>query len=218
MNKVKCAVFDLDGTLVNTITDLGRACDILLEKHGLNYKWSEEDYKKFVGDGAKKLVERAFANALGKEKLEEIYAQFKPLYLSIMLDNAHAYNGIKEQLATLKERGIKLAVVTNKPHEAAINMVEHIFGKGFFDIILGAVDGLPTKPDPAGVFKALEIMNCKSGEAIYFGDSNVDMQTARNAGIKAIGVTWGFRSYEELRAEAPFAIIDKPEQITSLFQ
>ena len=213
---IKCAVFDLDGTLVNTIDDLGNACNTLLRKYGYNYNWSEADYKRFVGNGAKKLVERAFGGKLSEEKLNNIYAEFKELYAKTMLDNAYAYDGIKEQLDILKSKEIKLCVVTNKPNEAARGMVEHIFGEGYFDFISGVVDGKPTKPDPYSTLIALEAVDCTADEAIYFGDSNVDMQTAKNAGIEAVGVTWGFRTFEELFAEHPSIIIDEPKYISKL--
>lgn len=216
-SNIKCAVFDLDGTLVNTIDDLANCCNILLKKYGYDYTWSEADYKRFVGNGAKKLVERAFGGKLSADELDEIYAEFKPLYEKTMLDNAYAYDGIKEQLEILKEVGIKLCVVTNKPNKAATGMVEHIFGEGVFDFISGVVDGKPTKPDPYSTLLALDAVGCTSDEAIYFGDSNVDMQTARNAGIEAVGVTWGFRTFEELFAEHPSVIIDEPKYISKLF-
>ena len=132
MSKIKCAVFDLDGTLVNTIDDLANACNILMEKYGYDAKWSIDDYKRFVGNGAKKLVERAFGNTLDENTLDERYREFKIVYDRIKLDNAHAYDGIKEQLDIIKAMGVKLCVVTNKPDVAAHGMVEHIFGKDYF--------------------------------------------------------------------------------------
>lgn len=214
--QIKCAVFDLDGTLVNTIDDLGNCCNTLLKKYGYDYNWNGSDYKRFVGNGAKKLVERAFNNKLTEDELNSIYAEFKVLYSATMLNNAYAYDGIKEQLDILRSKGIKLCVVTNKPNDAARGMVEHIFGKGYFDFISGVVDGKPTKPDPYSTLLALEKVGCKPDEAIYFGDSNVDMQTAKNATIEAVGVTWGFRSFEELFAEHPSLIIDEPKYICKL--
>ena len=216
-SNIKCAVFDLDGTLVNTIDDLANCCNILLKKYGYDYTWTEADYKRFVGNGAKKLVERAFGGKLNDNELDRIFSEFKPLYEKTMLDNAYAYVGIKEQLENLKSKGIKLCVVTNKPNVAAQGMVEHIFGKGYFDCISGVVDGKPTKPDPYSTRLALETVGCAPDEAIFFGDSNVDMQTAKNAGIEAVGVTWGFRTFEELFAEHPSVIIDEPKYISKLF-
>ncbi len=205
--QIKCAVFDLDGTLINTITDLGNACDFLIGKYGFCAHWSEDDYKRFVGNGNRKLVER------GKQVLEEFFEY----YNEHSLDNTKAYDGIKEQLELLKEKGIKLAVVTNKNEPAAIHIVEYIFGKGTFDVIIGQRDGLPVKPAPDGVYLALEEMECTKEEALYFGDSNVDIMTAKNAGVEVVGVTWGFRSFEELFAEGPDIIIDEPKYISSLF-
>ena len=217
-NIIKCAVFDLDGTLVNTIDDLKIACDTVLKEYGRDYNWSEADYKRFVGNGIKKLVERAFDNTLSVGELDEAYKKVSAIYNEIKLDNAYAYDGIKEELALLKERGIKLAVVTNKPDNAAKDMVETIFGKTTFDFISGALEGTPHKPHPASTFRALDALGCKAEEAVFFGDSNVDMQTAKNANIKAIGVSWGFRSKEELNKEEPFAIIDSPSEIGKQIQ
>lgn len=214
---IKCAIFDLDGTLINTIDDLAGACNILLDKYGFEKKWSIDDYKKFVGNGAKKLVARAFDNSLDEEELQERYEEFKELYEKIKLDNAYAYDGIKKQLDIIKALGVKICVVTNKPDAAAKGMVEYIFGKNYFDFIIGCVDGVPTKPDPSTTNIALEKLSCKPSEAIYFGDSEVDMQTAKNAGIEAVGCSWGFRSFEQLFAEHPSIIIDKPEYISKLF-
>lgn len=217
MSKTKCALFDLDGTLVNTIDDLGGACEILIKKYNFDAHWTKEDYLNFVGNGAKKLVERAFNETLDEKTLNERYEEFKPLYDKIKLDHAHAYDGIKEQLDILKGMGIKLCVVTNKPNVAAVGMVEHIFGKNYFDCIIGCIDGIPTKPDPTSTFNALKKVGCKPSEAIFFGDSEVDMRTAKNAGIEAVGCSWGFRSFEILFAEHPSVIIDEPKYISKLF-
>lgn len=214
---IKCALFDLDGTLVNTIDDLGGACNILIEKYGCDFKWSMDDYKRFVGNGAKNLVRRAFNNTLDDETLNARYEEFKVLYDKIKLDNAHAYDGIVEQLEILKEQGIKLCVITNKPDIAAKGMVEHIFGKDYFDLIIGCVDGVPIKPDPTTTKMALKQMNCKPNEAIFFGDSEVDIRTAKNADVEAIGCSWGFRSFETLFQESPSVIIDEPKYISKLF-
>lgn len=215
-NKIKCAVFDLDGTLINTITDLGNACNYVIQKHGFDAHWSENDYKRFVGNGMRLLVDRAFRHTLNEETLTKYLHEFKAYYAETYLDNTFPYDGIKEQLALLKQKGIKLAVVTNKAEEAAVYILEQLFDKDTFDVIVGQRDNLPTKPHPQGVFLALSQVGCTPEEAIYFGDSNVDIQTAKNAHIRAIGVTWGFRSKEELEAEGADLLIDRPDQITTL--
>ena len=217
MNKtIKCAVFDLDGTLVNTIDDLRIACETVLKEYGRDYRWTEADYKRFVGNGLKKLVERAFNHTLSEAELNEAFSKVSALYDKIKLDNAYAYEGIKEQLAILKEKGIKLAVVTNKPDNAAKDMVYKLFGQNTFDLITGAVEGIPHKPAPDSTLNTLNKLGFLPDEAIYIGDSNVDMQTAHNANIRAIGVLWGFRTREELEKEAPFKIISKPGAIIDI--
>lgn len=214
---IKCALFDLDGTLVNTIDDLAGACNILLEKYGYDTKWTLDDYKRFVGNGARKLVSRAFGNSLDDATLDERYAEFKLLYDKIKMDNAHAYDGIIEQLEILKSKNIKLAVITNKPDVAAKGMVEHIFGKGYFDYIVGCVDGVPVKPDPTTTMMALDALSAKPNEAIYFGDSEVDVRTAKNANVECVACSWGFRSFSTLFNEHPDIIIDEPSFISKLF-
>lgn len=217
MSNIKCAIFDLDGTLINTIDDLGGACNQLIKKYGYDASWSEDDYKRFVGNGAKKLVYRAFGETLDEETLNARYEEFKVLYNEIKLNNAHAYDGIKEQLEILKQKGIKLCVVTNKPDVAAKGMVEHIFGKDYFDFVIGCVDGVPTKPNPETTNIALEKVGCTADEAIFFGDSEVDVRTAKNAGIECVACSWGFRSFGVLFNEHPSVIIDEPSYISKLF-
>ncbi len=127
-SKIKCVIFDLDGTLVNTIVDLGRACDYLLKNSGIESKWTEDNYKAFVGNGAKLLVERAFNGQLNPEQLEEQYAAFKIKYNEIKMENAYVYAGMFDVVKVIKDKGIKLAVCTNKPDKAAKGMVEELFG------------------------------------------------------------------------------------------
>lgn len=214
---MKCAIFDLDGTLVNTIDDLAQACRLLIKKYDFNADWSVDEYKSFVGNGAKMLVQRAFGNTLSDDELVERYQEFKAIYNEIKLDNAYAYDGIKEQLDILKNSGVKLCVVTNKPDEAAKDMVEHIFSKDYFDVVIGAQEGVPTKPDPTSTKMALNAVGCSAKDAIYFGDSDVDIKTAKNAGVEAVGVSWGYRSFENLFSQNPSIIIDEPKYISKLF-
>ena len=217
MNKrIKAIIFDLDGTLVNTLDDLKIACETVIKEYGRNYEWTEADYKHFVGNGLKKLVERAFDHTLSETELDEAFGKVSAIYNEIKLDHAYSYDGIKDVLEELKEKGIKLAVVTNKPNNAAKDMVFKIFNQNTFDLITGAIDGIPHKPAPDSTLNTLNTLGFTPDEAIYIGDSNVDMQTARNAGIKAIGVLWGFRTRQELEKEAPFRIISKPEAIVNI--
>lgn len=214
---IKCALFDLDGTLVDTSIDLGRATAYVLETYGRPAKWTDKDYLSFVGNGAKKLIDRAFEHTLDDAQLNKALDVFKLKYNQILLDNAEIYEGIKPSLDFLKKQGIKLAVVTNKPHECAVKMVETLFGKDFFDVIVGAREDVAKKPDPFTTNFALEKLNMKPNEAIFFGDSDVDVLTAKNAGVEAVGCSWGFRSFECLFAASPSVIIDHPKYIAKLF-
>lgn len=214
---IKCVIFDLDGTLVNTIDDLGLACDYLLEKQGKELKWTIDDYKNFVGNGAKLLVDRAFEGTLDKDELEELYQQFKVKYDEIKLDHAHAYDGIKKVVSILKENKIKLAVCTNKPDVAAKGMVNDIFGKDLFDIVCGAVDDLPKKPDPTIAKSIIKELKVTPNECVWIGDSSVDIETAKNLGCKSVGVTWGFRSFEHLFKAYPTLILNEPKEILKIF-
>ena len=213
---IKCALFDLDGTLVDTAKDLGRATAWVLEKLGREPKWTDTNYRAFVGNGARLLLDRAFEHSLSDSELDEALELFKVRYNQILLDNAVIYDGITEALDYIKSKNIKLAVVTNKPHQSAVLMVESLFGKGYFDFIIGAVEDKPKKPDPYSADFALERLGCKGSEAIFFGDSDVDVYTAKNIGAEAVACSWGFRSFESLFAAGPSVIIDNPSYISKL--
>lgn len=218
VNNIKCIIFDLDGTLVNTIDDLGLACDYLLKKQGIMPEWTKDDYKCFVGNGARLLVSRAFKERLTEAELDEQYSLFKVKYNEIKLDNAHAYEGMPEIVIQLKNNGYKLAVCTNKPNEAAVDMVEKIYGKNVFDFILGASDDIPKKPAPDMADIILKRLDVKADECVWIGDSSVDIESAGNIGCKSIAVTWGFRSRESLTLSVPSMIIDTPKEISKILK
>lgn len=213
----KCIIFDLDGTLVNTIDDLGIACDILLEKAGRPLKWSVDDYKGFVGNGAKLLVKRAFENTLTDDELEYQYSLFKKEYNRIKLDHAHIYPGILETVKYLKEKGKILVVCTNKPDIAAKGMISTLFGENVFDAVQGALDDVPKKPDPTAAQNILNSFAINSEDCVWIGDSDVDIKTAKNLGCVSIGVLWGFRSRESLEISGADCIIDEPKKIKTFF-
>ena len=217
-SKLKCVIFDLDGTLVNTIIDLGRACDYLLKKSGIEPHWTENDYKAFVGNGAKLLVSRAFDGKLSPEELEKQYAIFKVKYNEIKMENAYIYDGMLDVVNSLKNNGIKVAVCTNKPDIAAKGMVEELFGTDFFDVIVGATDDLPKKPDPAMPNKILSKLNLYANECIWIGDSSVDIESAKNLGCQSIAVTWGFRSTESLLECNPSCVVSNQKEILEVFK
>lgn len=214
---IKAALFDLDGTLVNSVDDLGGATDYVLESYSISPKWTKEDYLSFVGNGAKKLLDRAFEHKLSEQELNKALDLFRKKYNEILLDNAFVYDGIKDALDKIKEMGVKLGVVTNKPHESAVKMVETLFGKDYFDVVVGATEDKPKKPDPYMPRTALKSLGVSADDAIFFGDSDVDIYTAKNAGIESVGCSWGFRSFECLFSASPSVIIDSPGYIPKLF-
>ena len=215
---IKCAMFDLDGTLVNTIDDLARATDYTIKKFGFNRDWSKEEYTSFVGNGAKLLLKRAFDNTASDEMLDSALEVFKKKYEIILLDNAYAYDNVKTSLDYIKNKGIKLAVVTNKPSVAATKMVETVFGKDYFDVIVGATEDTPKKPDPYMPNKALRALGVRGEETVYFGDSDVDVKTARSVNAYAVACSWGFRSIESLEKAKPDSLISNPSEIQIFFE
>lgn len=214
----QCIIFDLDGTLVNTIDDLGLACNYLLEKHGQPLKWTVADYKNFVGNGAKLLVKRAFENKLSDSELDSIYEEFKVKYNEIKLDHAHVYPGMEKVVKKLKDEGIILVVCTNKPDLAAKGMINSLFPENVFDVVQGALDNKPKKPDPLVPLEILDSLSIKPENTVWIGDSNVDIESARNLGCLGIGVTWGFRPADNLISAGADIILNKPEDILKIFK
>ncbi len=191
------AIFDLDGTLLNTIEDLKNACNYALESFG--YRTHDiAAYKYFVGSGIYKLVERALPEE-GKNEANvlRVKAVFDKYYAVHSEDYTKPYEGIKEVLIRLKERNIKVVVLTNKAQAYATELVKRQFGE-LIEYVIGQREGVPTKPNPIGIYELLHKFNIAKENCIYIGDSDIDMFTAKNAGVDAIGVLWGFRTKEEL--------------------
>lgn len=209
----KGCIFDLDGTLVNSLMDLAMSTNQVLKMHDLPTHDISE-YNQFVGNGVKKLIERA----LPKEQidlLEECLDEFYTLYDEHCLDYTQPYEGVKELIQALKDEGIKLSVVTNKPHHLAVKIVENLF-PDTFESILGQQDLYPTKPHPESTFIALMGMKLRKEECYFIGDSNVDIQTGYQAEMDTIGVSWGFRGREELEKEEATYVVDKPYEIKEI--
>ena len=210
----KVAIFDLDGTLLDTLKDLADACNFALRSYGFPEHQIEE-YKYFLGNGAYKLIERALP--IGKKDAEtigKVLGEFKKYYEKHKSDFTKPYDGIEDLLIALKEAGIKTAVVSNKPHEFAVEIVERYFAKSF-DIVFGKREGYLAKPDPTTVIETLNYFKCKKEEAVYIGDSDVDMFTGKNAGLFSIGVAWGFRGARELSAAGANKIVYTSEELLS---
>ena len=209
-------IFDLDGTLLNTIDDLAAATNHALEQSGFptHGDWA---YPAMVGNGVRKLIERALpVDARSEETVAKVLAVFTEYYSGHCCDATKPYPGIPELIADFTARGINLAVTSNKYQQAVDIIVSHYFPEGHFRAILGHTDGMPRKPDPSIVFKALSMCPTPKADTLYVGDSGVDMEIARRACIESVGVSWGFRSIIELKDAYADHIVSTPSQIADL--
>lgn len=210
----RAVIFDLDGTLSDSIASIKYCGDRALEPFGYG-PFPESDYKYFVGDGAANLIKRAL-QAGGDEGLvhfEKAFALYKEYFAVDCMYQVKPYDGIPELLAALKEKGVKIAVLSNKPHDQTVDVIETLFGKGYFDIIQGQKDGLPIKPDPSGVFDILKQLDLTVNDILYLGDTATDMKTGKSAGAFTVGALWGFRDRKELEEGRADAIIAHPLEL-----
>lgn len=210
----KAVVFDLDGTLTDTIASIKISADKAVGKYGFG-PFSEEQYKYFVGDGAATLIERCLEAGGDKEQkyFKGAFKEYQKVFEEYCMYKVEPYAGIIELLAALKERGIRLAVLSNKPHERTKEVISTIFCEECFDVVRGQMDGVPKKPSPEGVFKILEELSLNAEDILYLGDTGTDMQTGKSAGAFTIGALWGFRQKEELIENGADAIIENPLQL-----
>ncbi len=209
---INAVVFDLDGTLVDTIIDLANATNEGLKKVGLSAR-SIDEYKHFVGNGRDKLVERAMGDGFNEKDAELVSETFGSYYAAHCNDNVSAYIGCAEMLKKLSESGIKTAVLSNKPDEFVDEILQNVYPNHIFTAAWGKKACYPTKPNPSALLALLNEIDVKPDECLYIGDSDVDVYTAQNAGVKMIGVEWGFRGRAELvEAGAPF-VAETSEQI-----
>ena len=192
---VKLVIFDLDGTLINSNGDLKFCMNKMLEDYGLPKITTEETYQ-FVGYGARRFVELALKGNL--DNFEERFLTFNKYLATFSGDNAYIYEGLDELLLTLKEKGVKLAIVSNKQQDATDFVVNKMLGKYNFDVVCGIGGNFKTKPDTTAVEYVLKTLGIKKEETLYVGDSEIDMLTAINAGLNSVGVLWGFRTKEQL--------------------
>lgn len=209
---IKTVIFDLDGTLLNTLEDLKEATNFALSKYNYPTRTLEE-VRCFVGNGVRKLIERAVPENC--QNVEECLSVFKKNYSEIMYNHTAPYDGILKILSDLKANGIKTGVVSNKFDSAVKELCKKYFAD-LIDIAIGQADDVPKKPAPDGVFKAMRELGADKSSTVYVGDSDVDVATAKNANLPCIGVTWGFRDREYLKG-ANF-IIDNPNDINVIIK
>lgn len=209
----KAIIFDLDGTLLNTIEDLRDSMNLALAEHGYP-TFGTEAYKVFVGNGMRKLAERALAGTGADEAaVRTVLNAFKEHYGRLQRAKTRPYPGIPETLASLRGKGIRLAVLSNKADLNTQAVVNYFFPEHPFEFVVGQREGVPTKPDPAGALSIASAMGLAPGDILYVGDTGVDMNTAGAAGMYSLGVLWGFRSEKELVENGARRIIERPEQI-----
>lgn len=215
----KCCIFDLDGTLLDTIEAIAYSTNLTLADFGYG-PIETEKYKFLVGDGAGKLIERALLLKGDKELTHynaalELYQKYFKIYC---MQSVKPYDGIPELLEALKQEGIKIAVLSNKPHPRTLDNIESVFGTGYFDHVQGELEaqGVKRKPDPSGVFCVMKALAMEKEDCLYIGDTNTDMMTGENAGLDTVGVTWGFRPEEELVSFHPAYIVHHPSEILKI--
>lgn len=213
---IKAVIFDLDGTLTNTIADLAGAVNHVLQKNGYPTH-REDEYFYFVGTGSYNLVKKASPDGLAEEKLLSMVDEFFEFYGEHYLDKTVPYDGVPEMLSALKEKGIALAVCSNKIQNMTEKVCEKFFD-GIFSYTFGQNDRFPLKPDPACPLWIAEQFGAEPSETIFVGDSGVDMVTGKNAGFTAVGVSWGFRSAEELKENGSDYIINKASELIEIIE
>ena len=214
----KLVIFDLDGTLLDTIADLATATNRALVHFGYPAH-PTESYRYFVGNGINKLFERALPEEeRTQENILNIRSEFLPYYNEHNADLSCPYPGIVELLNTLQDKGIQLGVASNKYQSATEKLVKHYFPNIAFIEVLGQREGVQTKPHPSILTDIMQKAGASPEETLYVGDSDVDMQTGMNAGVDAVGVTWGFRPRKELEDMSPRGVIDQAEDLLKFIQ
>ena len=212
----KVYIFDLDGTLLDTLTDLAASTNYALREHGMP-EHSVDDVRRFVGNGVRKLMERAVPNGADNPLFDEAFATFRQHYMEHALDTTRPYDGVPEMLATLKSRGCRIAVVSNKMMAATQELCQHFF-PDTVEVAIGEheAEGIRKKPAPDTVYAALSALGVTKDHAVYVGDSDVDIATARHAGLPCISVLWGFRDRDFLLHHGATTLVTSPQELCGI--
>lgn len=211
MKEYSTYIFDLDGTLLNTLNDLAASTNYALRSVNLP-EHSVDDVRRFVGNGVRKLMERAIEGGDKNPLFDEAYATFRKHYLEHGLDTTQPYPGIMEMLKELKGRGKRIAVVSNKFYDATQELVKHFFGE-YVEVAIGERENIRKKPAPDTVVEAMRMLGVGKENAVYIGDSDVDFNTAKNVGIPCISVLWGFRDKDFLQSIGATTFITFPKEL-----
>ena len=213
--KLKSVIFDMDGTLLDTLDIISRTNNRILQKHGFPTHTIEE-YKGFVGDGMRMLFRRALPKSASDDVIPVLLPEVLDLYHEEGVGTIPPFPGIRELLSGLVERGIKISILTNKEHKYALLNAETILGEFHFDAILGERPGKPLKPAPNGIFEISEITKVPLSQTVYVGDMKADILTAKNAGITSVGCLWGFGRKDDLIALGADILISEPKELLEL--
>ena len=211
MHKYKTYIFDLDGTLLSTLADLAASTNYALRTHHMPER-SLDEVRRFVGNGVKKLMERAIPDGLNNPLFEETFATFRQHYMQHNLDTTQPYPGIMQLLEQLKAEGKNIAVVSNKFYAATRELCRHFFGD-LVPVAIGEHEDIRKKPAPDTVIEALRELGVDKEGAVYIGDSDVDIMTAKNSGMPCVSVLWGFRDKEFLLEHGATTLISQPEDM-----
>jgi phosphoglycolate phosphatase len=212
----KAFIFDLDGTLIDSLADIAESINRMLDARGYP-RCQQEVFKQMVGDGMEKLVERALPEVVRNEALIKVCVEeYRAHYDTLWNAQTRPYPGIVEMLRTLQARGMKLGVISNKAHRFTVPMTEHFFGADVFDHILGQRTEVPRKPAPDGAHEMATFLGLRTDEMAYVGDSGIDMQFAKSSGMRAVGVRWGFRSEAELIECGADVLLSSPAELFNL--
>ena len=204
-------IFDLDGTLLSTLADLAASCNYALRTNGMP-EHTEDEVRRFVGNGVKKLMERAVPDGLQNPLFDKAFADFRQHYMKHNLDTTRPYDGIMPMLEQLRLRGKQVAVVSNKFYAATQELCRHFFGD-LVDVAIGEREDIRRKPAPDTVIEALRQLGVNAEGSVYIGDSDVDIDTARNSGMPCISVMWGFRDKEFLIEHGATTLVATPQEI-----
>ena len=215
---IKAIIFDLDGTLANTLESMAAAANAVMDQLGLKHL-KVDNFRYYSGEGADMLVRRCLFDA--GDPLLLRYEEAKALYRRIFNANPDYrvthYPGVPETIHVLKKCGLKLGVCTNKPHKAAVKLIQNMFGDEF-DLVMGQQDGIQKKPDPESVFLMCKEFHVRPEECLYIGDTRTDMLTGKNAGMYTIGALWGFRDEKELVEAGADVVIETPEDLLEIYE
>lgn len=215
--KYKVCIFDLDGTVADSVGAIAHTANQCIEACGLKRN-PVEDYKIFAGEGQFELIKRALraAGDIELEYFDKVMPQYIEMFKQGCTYGVKSFPGVSSMLDSIKQQGIRIAILSNKHHENTISVADAIYGKGFFDEVLGQKDTHKRKPSPEGLFILMEHFNVSPDECLYIGDTGTDMETGKSAGVDTVGVTWGFRTREELSKTGAKYIVDEPKEILKL--